>query len=293
MTTFKRVAVLGSSGQLGSDVVEILSRSPSYQVTSFSHEQLDIADREKVVTALAPGFDVVINCAAFNRVDDCEEQPAKALLVNAQGAFEVARACRQTGALCVFISTDYVFDGQKGGSYLESDPAGPVNVYGVSKLAGEFLVEQAAEHWLILRIASVFGKIGSRAKGGNFIETILSKVRAGSSVHVVNDIWISPTYTLDVAYVLDQLIRLDTTGLYHAANTGRCTWYEFACDAVRLLGLDGKVEPVSSSFYPTKARRPRDSSLDNSLIRRTLDQSIRPWQEALRAYLIEKGHLKA
>src|SRR2546422_692469 len=114
MTTSKRVAVLGSSGQLGSDVVEVLSQSPSYHITSFSHEQLDITDREKVMMTLAPGFDVVVNCAAFNRVDDCEDQPVQALLVNARGAFEVARACRETGALCVFISTDYVFSGEKG-----------------------------------------------------------------------------------------------------------------------------------------------------------------------------------
>src|SRR5919198_2438779 len=112
MAPLKRVAVLGSSGQLGSDVVKVLSRSQSCQVISFSHEQLDITDREKVVRVLAPGFDVVINCAAFTQVEDCEDQPAQAVFVNAQGAFEVARACGQTGALCVFISTDYVFDGE-------------------------------------------------------------------------------------------------------------------------------------------------------------------------------------
>src|SRR5262245_56082515 len=197
MASSKKIAVLGSSGQLGSDVVEVLSRSPSYQITSLPHEQLDITDREKVVTALAAGFDVVVNCAAFNRVDECEDQPAQALFVNAGGAFEVARACRQTGALCVLISTDYVFDGEKGGPYAESDPVGPVNVYGASKLAGEFLVKQTAERWLVLRIASVFGKAGSRAKRGNFIETILSKARSGGPVRVVNDIWMSPTYTVD------------------------------------------------------------------------------------------------
>ncbi len=293
MASINRVAVIGSSGQLGSDVTEVLSQSPSYQVTPFSREQLDVTDRQKVKEVLAQNFDVVVNCGAFTRVDDCEEQPDKALLVNAQGAFEIAQACRQTGALCVFVSTDYVFDGEKGGPYVESDPVGPVNVYGASKLAGEFLVKQTAERWLILRIASVFGKTGSRGKGGNFIETILSKAHSGGPVPVINDVWMSPTYTMDVAHALSELIRLGATGIYHASNTGRCTWYEFAREAIRLVGLNAKVEPVPSTLYPTKARRPRDSSLDNSLIWKTLNQPIRSWQEALRAYLIEKGHLKA
>src|SRR3989442_2681295 len=188
MVPLKRVAILGSSGQLGSDVVEVLSGSPYYQVTAFSREQLDVTDQVKVTEVLARGFDVVINCAAFTQVEGCEDQPAQALLVNAQGAFEVARACREMDALCVFISTDYVFSGEKTGPYVESDPVGPVNVYGASKLAGEFLVKQAAKRWLILRIASVFGKTGSRGKGGNFIETILSKAHAGASIPVVNDI---------------------------------------------------------------------------------------------------------
>ncbi len=290
MASINRVAVIGSSGQLGSDVTEVLSRSPSYQVTSFSHDQLNATDRQKVVEALAPGFDVVVNCAAFTQVEACEDEPAQALLVNAQGAFEVARACAQTGTLCVFVSTDYVFDGEKGGPYVESDPVGPVNVYGASKLAGEFLVRQAAERWLILRIASVFGKTGSRGKGGNFIETILSKARSGGPVPVVNDIWMSPTYTTDVARALDELIQFGATGLYHVTNGGRCTWYEFACAAIRLASLRVEVEPVSSDFYPTKARRPKNSALSTALLEKTVGRPMRSWLEALKAYLVEKGH---
>jgi dTDP-4-dehydrorhamnose reductase len=290
MASPKRIAVLGSSGQLGSDVVEALSRSPSYQITSFSHEQLDITDRAKVMQVLTHGFDVVVNCAAFTRVDDCEEQPAQALLVNAQGAFEVARACKQIGALCVFISTDYVFDGEKSEPYVESDPVDPVNVYGTSKLTGEFFVKQTAERWLILRIASVFGKTGSRAKGGNFIETILSKARSGGPVRVVSDIAMSPSYTVDAATAVEELIRSGALGLYHSSNAGHCTWYEFACAAVRLAGLGADIEPVSSNLYPTKARRPRNSALDTSLLEKTLGHPVRPWLEALRAYLFAKGH---
>jgi len=271
-------------------VVEVLSGSPSYEVTAFSREQLDVTDQVKVTEVLARGFDVVINCAAFTQVEGCEDQPAQALLVNAQGAFEVARACREMDALCVFISTDYVFSGEKTGPYVESDPVGPVNVYGASKLAGEFLVKQAAKRWLILRIASVFGKTGSRSKGGNFIETILSKARSGGPIRVVNDITMSPCYTMDAARAVEELIRSGTSGLYHASNAGQCSWYEFACAAVRLAGLGAEVEPVSSDVYPTKARRPRNSALSISLLEKTVGHPIRLWLEALKAYLMEKGH---
>jgi dTDP-4-dehydrorhamnose reductase len=289
----KRVAVLGGTGQLGSDVVEVLSRSPSYRLTPFSHEQLDVTDHAKVMEALALGFDVVVNCAAFTRVDDCEEQPGKALLVNARGALEVARACAQTDSLCVHVSTDYVFSGDKGSPYAEDDPAGPVNMYGASKLAGEYFVKQVAKRWLILRIASVFGKRGSRGKGGNFVETVLSKAYSGTPVRVVHDTWMSPTYTMDVAHALGGLIQIGATGLYHASNSGRCSWFEFAREATRLLSLDTEIEPISSSSYPTRARRPRDSSLDNSHLKEVLCHSIRPWPEALKAYLVEKGQLQS
>jgi dTDP-4-dehydrorhamnose reductase len=291
--SIERVAVLGGTGQLGSDVVEVLSQSPAYRVTPFSHRQLDITDRAKVVEALAPGFDVVVNCAAFTRVDACEDEPGKALLVNAQGAFEIARACAQTDSLCIYVSTDYVFNGDKGSPYTEDDPVGPVNVYGVSKLAGEYLVKQIAKRWLIVRIAGVFGKTSSGGKGGNFVETILSKARSSKALKVVNDAWMSPTYTMDVAHALEGLIESGATGLYHASNSGRCTWFDFAREAVRLLRLDAEIDPIPSSSYPTKARRPRDSSLDNGHLKEVLCHSIRPWPEALRAYLIEKGRLQS
>jgi dTDP-4-dehydrorhamnose reductase len=289
-----RVAVIGSEGQLGSDLVQVLSLSSRHEVVPLSHDGLDIGDRDQVMAVIANGrFDAVVNCAAYTRVDDCEDHAAEALMVNAEGAFEVARACAVSGALCVHISTDYVFSGDKGSPYTEDDLAEPVNVYGVSKLAGELMVRHAAARWLIVRISSVFGKRGSRGKGGNFIETILSKARSNGSVQVVNDIWMSPSYTRDTACLLEELIRSGVTGLFHAPNSGRCTWFEFAKEAVRMAGLTAEIEPVSSSVYPTKARRPRDSSLSNKCLERTLGHSIRCWEEGLRDYLAEKGYLRS
>ncbi|MGE5303762.1 MAG: dTDP-4-dehydrorhamnose reductase [Alphaproteobacteria bacterium] len=287
-----RVAVIGSTGQLGSDLVQVLAESGSYAVTSLSHAQVDVTNRQSVMEALGNrGFDAVVNCAAFTRVDDCEDFPNEALLVNAQGAFEVARVCAASNTLCTYISTDYVFSGEKGSSYSEDDPTIPINVYGASKLAGEFLVRQTAKKWLILRISSVFGKTGSRGKGGNFVETILARARSGLPVQVVNDIWMSPTYTMDAARLIEELIRAGATGLFHGSNTGRCTWFEFASEAIRMIGFSSRVGPVSSASYPSKARRPRDSSLSNSYLEKTLGRSARPWRDALRSYLIEKGYL--
>jgi dTDP-4-dehydrorhamnose reductase len=236
-------------------------------------------------------FDAVVNCAAFTRVDECEDLPNEALLVNAHGAFEVARACAASNTLCIYISTDYVFSGDKGSSYSEDDPVSPINVYGTSKLAGEFLVRQTARKWLILRVSSVFGKTGSRGKGGNFVETMIAKARSGLPVQVINDIWMSPTYTMDAARVIEELIRAGATGLFHAPNTGRCTWFEFASETVHIVGLPARVEPISSSLYPSKARRPKDSSLSNGSLEKALGHPVRPWQDALRSYLVEKEYL--
>jgi dTDP-4-dehydrorhamnose reductase len=287
-----RVAVIGSTGQLGSDLVQVLTESGRYGITALPHAQLDVTQRPSVMERIGKGgFDVVVNCAAFTRVDDCEDFPSEALLVNAQGAFEVARACAVSNTLCIYISTDYVFSGDKECFYSEDDSTSPINVYGTSKLAGEFLVRQTSKKWLILRISSVFGKTGSRGKGGNFVETILGKARSGLPVQVVNDIWMSPTYTMDVARVIEALIQAGATGLFHASNTGRCTWFEFATEAVRMIGLPGLLEPVTSASYPSKARRPKNSSLSNDHLEKTMGLSLRPWQDGLRAYLVEKEYL--
>ena len=293
MPSSKRVGVIGSTGQLGTDLLEVLSAAPWCEVTPITHDQLEVADPEQAMSVLGGGrFDAVINCAAFHRVDDCEEQVDEAFRINARGALAVARACAAGNALCVFISTDYVFGGDRG-RYNEEDRTVPVNVYGASKVAGELLVQQACPRALLVRISSVFGKAGARGKGGNFIEAILKKAAAGGPVQVVNDSWMSPTYTMDAAETIAELIQADATGLFHASNAGRCSWWEFASEAVRRVGLDVPVEPTSSDAYPSKARRPRDASLEGTRLPAVLGHGTRPWQEALGAYLLEKGHIPA
>jgi len=289
---YKRIAIIGATGQLGSDLVRILSANEHYEVVPLDHTQIEVADEASVRRALVrKSFDVVINTAAFHKVESCEEDPERAFHVNALGTLHVARACAESGAKCVYISTDYVFGGEKEEPYTEEDCPHPINVYGSSKLAGEHLVQQTAPDALILRIASVFGQAGARSKGGNFIEAILAKARAGEALRVVNDQWMSPTYTRDVAHLLDKLLEIGASGIFHATNQGKTTWYTFAREALKLVGLDVPVEPISAASFPSKARRPRNSALKSVRLEQKLGRGMRPWQEALRDYLKEKGYI--
>lgn len=192
--------------------------------------------------------EVVVNCAAFVRVDDCEERTEEAFRTNALGALYVARACAELDSLCVYIRTDYVFDGEKGGPYTEDDTPHPINVYGSSKLAAEHLVQQGCPKWMIIRVASLFGKAGARGKGGNFVEAILAKARLGEALPVVRDVSMSPTYTYDAARALERLIRQGSTGLFHLSDGGACSWYELAKRAVKLAGLENRLMPLPGSI---------------------------------------------
>jgi dTDP-4-dehydrorhamnose reductase len=289
-----RVTIIGSTGQLGTDLLEVLVQAGNYEVVGLSHREIECTDSVSIAKGLKMARpDVVVNCAAFVRVDESEDHPDEAFRVNSLGAFAVAKACAEIDALCVYISTDYVFDGEKGSPYTESDVSHPINVYGASKLAGEYLVQQASPRWLVARMASLFGKAGSSGKGGNFVETILAKARAGESLRLVNDIQMSPTYTRDGAQALEILLRQRASGLFHLANAGNCTWYEFACKALEVAGMENRIEPISSSSYPMKARRPKDSSLESTKLDLSLKECLRPWHEALKAYLAEKGHLSS
>jgi len=288
----QRIAIFGSTGQLGSDLVSVLQDSGKFDVIPLTHEIADCTDAEAVRKAVRhsnPQF--VVNCAAYVRVDDCEDHAREAFDVNAIGALNIARACAEIDALCVYISTDYVFDGEKKDPYVESDPTNPINVYGTSKLAGEYLVRQAARRWLIIRVASLFGKTGARGKGGNFIETILAKAKKGEPLKVVDDIHISPTYTRDAAEMIKHLISAQETGVAHAANRGACTWYEFAKMALDLCAIKVSLAAVPSADFPTRARRPKNSTLGTERLFAGAGVRTPTWQEALRAYLQEKRHL--
>ena len=284
----ERIAVIGSSGQLGSDLIEVFRREPSFEVIPLSRAECDCTKPDQVRQVLQQYRpDTVINCAAYVRVDDCEDHPLEAFELNAIGALHIARACAERHARCVYISTDYVFEGTKPTAYFEDDAASPVNVYGASKLAGEQLVRQAAARSLIVRMASLFGKRGARGKGGNFVETIIAKSKAGEPLTVVNDVYMSPTYARDAASGLVDLVKAEMDGVIHLTNEGACTWYEFATQILRRAGINASIRPVSSEEYTTRARRPRNSALESN----RSPVKLRTWQEGLTAYLAEKGHI--
>lgn len=281
-----KVAVIGAGGQLGSDLVKVFE-----DVVALGHKDIEVTDPSscEVLQKIAP--DAVINTAAFHRTDGCENEPEKAFEVNAIGALNVARICSSIGAVNVYISTDYVFSGTSG-HYYEEDPVRPINVYGSSKLAGEVLTRAYSPEHYILRVSSLFGTAGASGKGGNFIETMIRNVNKEDGLKVVDDVVMSPTYTLDAAEairaVLERGLRFDT---YHVTNYGSCSWFEFAQAIFQLLGKTPAIHPIISSEYPTLARRPSDSSLSNHRLREA-GIEMRFWKDALKAYLVEKGHIQ-
>ena len=283
-----KVLIFGSTGQLGTDLVDVLRDGRKFEVIPLTHADADCTDADAVRKALLhsrPQF--VINSAAYVRVDDCEDHASEAFAVNAIGALNIARACAEIDALAVYISTDYVFDGEKETPYVESDMTNPINVYGTSKLAGELLVRQSAPRWSIIRVASLFGKTGARGKGGNFIESVLTKARNGERLRVIDDIKVSPTYTRDAATLVKSVLALRQTGVIHAANQESCTWYEFAKMVLFLCNINADLSFVSSTDYQTRARRPKNSVLATA----NHFAEMPSWRNALARYLEEKGYI--
>lgn len=277
--------MIGATGQLGRELVRIFKQIG--RCRGFGHEDVECTDPASVAAAIVPYRpDVVVNCAAFVRVDACEDDPRRAFEVNALGALHVARACREIGARCVYISTDYVFDGGKLEPYTEEDPPNPINIYGASKLAGEHLVRQTCADALIVRAASLYGGRGARGKGSNFVLTVLHRARRGEPLRIVHDVRMSPTYTRDAAQAIAGLVAQNVSELFHVVNGGSCTWYEFASRVLTLAGLGAVAEPVPSSEYPMRARRPVNSALSTHKL---YAAGIRmpSWEDALARYLAE------
>lgn len=283
-----KVAVLGSTGQLGQDLMRVFGE----EAAGFAHQDLDVTDGvgvASVLHSLKP--DWVLNTAAFHRVDDCEINPTLAFAVNTLGAFNVARAAAAVGSGVVFFSTDYVFGGEdrkRDHPYMEGDSPYPLNVYGVSKGAGEQLVMQANERHLVVRSAGLYGTATSR-KGWTFPELMLNKARTEGIVSVVTDQVLSPTFTADLAQKTKELIEQDVVGLFHLTNSGECSWFEFAQGAFDLAGVEVEMEPISTGQTQRRARRPSYSALSTTRLEAMGVKPMRPWKEALRDYLQAKG----
>jgi dTDP-4-dehydrorhamnose reductase len=287
-----KVLVTGANGQLGTDLCEVITDSELIPLTHKDIEITDIDSVRWVFDKYKP--DVIVNTAAFVRVDDCEDEKERAFQVNALGARNVAVVAQELGAGLVHLSTDYVFGGEdepRTTPYTEFDTPVPLSIYGKSKLTGENLVRHFCLRHFIVRASALFGVAGSSGKGGNFIETMLRLAREREELKVVNDQVFSPTYTGDLARKIAQLITTEYYGIFHITNKGACSWYEFTVEILKLADIKTPVIPITSDQYPQKARRPGYSVLDNYHLRLLGMDDMRPWQEALRDYLIDRGHI--
>lgn len=282
-----KIAIIGADGQLGHDLCRVIDPAEQVPLTIKDIDITDLVQCEVVLTKASP--DIVINTAAYNKVDEAETHQEEAFLVNAEGAKNVAQVSKKLGAVMVHFSTDYVFDGAKDIPYIETDAPNPQSVYGKSKLKGESLVWDNCDKSFIIRTAGLFGVAGCLGKGGgNFVESILRQAQAGPELKVVDDEIFSPTYTLDLARKLNELIRTDHFGLYHLTNAGQCSWFEFAEKILEHSGSQVKLIRIKIAELKVQATRPKYSALDNNNLRKIGLDDMRPWPEALKDYLAER-----
>jgi len=285
-----RIAVIGSNGQLGTDLMKALRNR--HTAIGLTHQEIEVADYDSCQILKSHNPDIIINTAAFHKTDQCEEDPLKTFSVNAIGARNIAKISEEVGATTVFISTDYVFDGIKNTPYTENDQPNPINTYGISKLGGELYTQQNTKHYVI-RTASLFGLAGASGKGGNFVETMISKAKKNEPINVVNDMWMSPTYTKDAAETIKKIIELKLPfGVYHVTNKGYCTWFQFAKEIFRLADLKPLITSIKTTQLQNKAARPAFSALTSIRLPK-YDVGMKGWKEALWEYLEEKHHVRA
>ena len=278
-----KILVTGIRGQLGFDVMKVL-KSRGIEAIGVNSDDMDITDPGRVkavISSLRP--DAVIHCAAWTAVDAAEDNEEAARKVNVDGTANIAMACADTGAKLMYFSTDYVFDGEGEKPWKPEDKTGPVSVYGASKLDGENEVRRILpDRHFIIRLQWVYG-----INGRNFVKTMLNLAKTHDRLTVVNDQIGGPSYTPDIARLAADMIVTEEYGTYHAANTGYCSWYDFAREIFKEAGIDIVVEPVSSENYPAKARRPHNSRLDTSKLTEHGFKQLPPWQDALKRFMTE------
>lgn len=289
-----KILITGSKGQLGSELCCCLERGStelgdipeilkSASVSAVDIDTLDISDSAAVNVLLErERFDAVINCAAFTNVNACETERETAFKANAVGPRNLAAACERIGAKLIHISTDYVFAGDGSVPYREYDVCAPQSVYGKTKYLGEQYVRELCGRYFIIRTSWLYGY-----NGNNFVHTMKRLGGSKSEIAVVNDQRGNPTNAADLAHHILALVPTEEYGVYHCTGNGECTWFEFANEIMELYGLDCKVKPCTTEEYPTPAKRPAFSSLDNMMLRVTVGDNMRNWRDALK-YFIKK-----
>ncbi|MGH7409450.1 MAG: dTDP-4-dehydrorhamnose reductase [Candidatus Methylomirabilis sp.] len=278
--------LIGADGQLASELQEAFK---DRHLVPLRHADLELADRARVEDTLhryRPRL--VLNTAAYHRVDECEDFPERAFAVNAVAVRNLAIAAKEIGAVVVHFSTDYVFDGHQRRPYRETDSPGPLSVYAASKLAGEYFVRAILDRYFLIRTCGLYGLAGSREKGGNFVETMLRLAREGREIRVVGDQVLTPTSARELARKARQLVETGQYGLYHITNNGECSWHQFAQAIFGLAGLNPRLSETTSAAYGARANRPTYSVLENAKLRSLGLDDLRDWREALKEYLADR-----
>jgi dTDP-4-dehydrorhamnose reductase len=280
-----KIAIIGANGQLGSDLVkEFISND--HNVFTLTHSDINVEEinsLRSVLLNIKP--DVIINTAAFHVVPNCEKDPTKAFLVNSLGALNVANVSNELNALNVYFSTDYVFDGEKKSPYLESDKPNPLNVYASTKLTGEYYTLNYSKIGIVLRVSGIYGEVPCRAKGGNFITTMLKASKDKPLVKVVTDEILTPTPTTEIAKKTNEILNKQITGLFHLTCEGQCSWYEFAEVIFSELKLSTPLSQISAKDTPMIVKRPTYSVLENRTAKQFGISYMPYWKDALKSFL--------
>ncbi len=279
-----KVAVIGADGQLGMDIITSLQH---HDLIPLTYPTIDITDRALIKTVLEDHRpEWVINTAAVTHVDRCEEEDLQAFEVNAIGARYTAEACEAVQARLILISTDYVFDGKKKKPYIETDPTGPLNVYGVSKLAGEYFTRFGCSRHYIFRTCGLYGLNPCWGKGMNFVDKMIKLAGERKILEVVGDEVLTPTFTEDLSSQIRVLIEAEPPfGIYHATNNGECSWFEFASEIFSIAGIKTQLKETTSEAWNAPAARPAYSVLENKGLKDHQLDILPHWRDALTRYL--------
>jgi len=280
-----RIVILGSDGQVASDLVQVL-RDRDINPIALAHKELDITERAALREKLVQHHpDIIVNCSVHHPVDECETNPDRSFAVNAIAVRDLALAAKDIGASVVHFSSDFVFDGELGRPYVEDDTPTPISVFGASKVAGEQLLRAVLPRHFIVRTSGLYGLSGSRAKRGNFVETMLRLGKQDGKVRVVDDLRMAQTSTQNLARQTLALMQTDEYGTYHASDHGDYSWYEFAKKIFEFAGMNVTVTPVSWRTTAVLAPRPRRSVLENRHLRSLGLDIMQPIDVALQGYL--------
>ncbi|HTT17824.1 MAG TPA: dTDP-4-dehydrorhamnose reductase [Candidatus Sulfotelmatobacter sp.] len=289
-----KVVVIGANGQLGNDVIRSFANNGD-EVLGLTHAEIELSTPHSAADCLrSQSPDLVVNTAAMHHVENCELQPDKAYAVNALGSRNLALVTRELNATLMHVSTDYVFDGAKGKPYLEEDAPRPLNVYGNTKLSGEYFVSTVNPKHFILRTSALFGEHPCRAKGGqNFIDLMLRLAKERRRVRVVDSEFVSPTSTRELAQQMVVLSKTSSYGLYHATAQGSCSWYEFAKEIFSAAGITVQLEVASATEFPAKVPRPSYSVLENRRLKAQGLNVFDSWKAGVHNYIRSKSEADA